>query len=211
MWTGFGSHRGMEAARAKRVFTELEKWSEIRRLVLAEGRGKRSVCRQFGVHWDTPNKILGHAAPPGYRQARARPKPRIGPYLAIIDRILTDDRQAHPKQRHTAKRIFDRLREERGYAGGYTAVKDAVRAWRCRHAEVFVPLKHPPGEAQVDFGTAEIILDGVPIKAALFVMTLPYSDAIFCCLYPRECTEAYAPFQHLTTSGPQRSASSRAS
>ncbi|MCZ6755930.1 MAG: IS21 family transposase [Gemmatimonadetes bacterium] len=169
----------------------METWSEIRRLVLAEGHSKRSVCRRFGIHWDTLNKILGHAGPPGYRQTQRRPRPRIGPHLAIIDRILIEDRGVHRKQRHTAKRIFDRLREEHGYAGGYTAVKDAVRAWRCRHAEVFVPLKHPPGEAQVDFGTAEVILDGVPIKAALFVMTLPYSDAIFCCLYPRECTEAF--------------------
>ena len=56
---------------------------------------------------------------------------------------------------------------------------------------VFVPLAHPPGEAQVDFGHAEITLDGVPAKAALFVMTLPYSDALFCCAFPRECTEAF--------------------
>ena len=52
-------------------------------------------------------------------------------------------------------------------------------------------LKHPPGEVQVDFGTDEIVLDGEPIKAALFVMTLPNSGAIFCCVYPRECIQAF--------------------
>jgi transposase len=54
-----------------------------------------------------------------------------------------------------------------------------------------VPLAHRPGEAQVDFGEAEILLDGQATKVALFVMTLPYSDAIFCCAFPRECTEAF--------------------
>ena len=70
-------------------------------------------------------------------------------------------------------------------------VKVAVRAWRTRIAEVFVPLAHPPGEAQADFGHAEVILDGRPTKVAVFVMTLPYSDAIFACTFPRECTEAF--------------------
>jgi transposase len=88
-------------------------------------------------------------------------------------------------------RIFRRLRDEHGYPGGLTVVKDAVRAWRRRHAEVFVPLAHPPGEAQADFGEAEVTLDGRPTKVAVFVMTLPYSDAIFCCAFPRECTEAF--------------------
>ncbi len=72
-----------------------------------------------------------------------------------------------------------------------TVVKEAVHALRPQHAEAFVPLAHPPGEAQVDFGHAEITVDGVPAKAALFVMTLPYRDALFCCAFPRECTAAF--------------------
>jgi len=66
-----------------------------------------------------------------------------------------------------------------------------LRSWKLRSAEVFVPLAHPPGEAQVDFGEAEVTLDGRPTEVALFVMTLPYSDAIFVCAFPRECTEAF--------------------
>ena len=58
------------------------------------------------------------------------------------------------KQRHTAKRIFERLRDEHGYAGGYTVVKDHVRIARASGRETFVPLAHPPGHAQVDFGEA---------------------------------------------------------
>ena len=88
-------------------------------------------------------------------------------------------------------RIYRRLRDEHGYEGKLTVVTDAVRAWRLRHAEVFVPLAHPPGEAQADFGHAEVVLEGRPTKVAVFVMTLPYSDAIFACTFPRECTEAF--------------------
>ena len=97
----------------------------------------------------------------------------------------------HRKQRHTAKRIFERLRDEHDYDGGETIVKDAVRSWKQQNREVFLPLSHPPGEAQVDFGFADVWLDGELTKVALFVMTLPYSDAIFMQAFPRECTEVF--------------------
>ena len=70
-------------------------------------------------------------------------------------------------------------------------VKDAVRSWKQSHQEVFLPLSHPPGEAQVDFGEATIQLNGVQSKVALFVMTLPYSGVIFIQAFPRECTETF--------------------
>jgi transposase len=173
------------------VYTDMENWAEIRRRVLVDGLSKRAACREYDVHWDTLRKILGHATPPGYRRAVPRPRPKIGPFLDVIHRILEDDRKAPKKQRHTAVRIFERLRDEHGYGGRPTVVKQAVADWRRRSAEVFVPLVHPPGEAQVDFGEAEVSLDGQATKVALFVMTLPYSDAIFCCAFPRECTEAF--------------------
>jgi transposase len=173
------------------VLTDMENWAEIRRRVLVDGLSKRAACREFGIHWDTLQKVLGHAEPPGYRRAAPRPRPKLGPFLPVIHQILEDDRKAPRKQRHTAVRIFERLRDEHGYGGRPTVVKQAVADWRRRSAEVFVPLAHPPGEAQVDFGEAEVTLDGRPTKVALFVMSLPYSDAIFCCAFPRECTEAF--------------------
>jgi transposase len=175
----------------ERVFTSMEIWVEIRRRVLKGELGKRAACREYGIHWDTLRKILEHAEPPGYRRHEARSKPKIEPYLPIIHEILQADRQAPRKQRHTAKRIFDRLRTEHEYQGGYTIVKDAIRAWRQTHKEVFIPLTHPPGEAQVDFGFADVLLEGVLTKVALFVMTLPYSDALFIQAFPRECTESF--------------------
>jgi transposase len=159
--------------------------------VLAEGRSKRSACRRFGIHWDTLNKVLEHSEPPGYRLGKPRAKRKIGPYLEIIDQILRQDQGVHRKQRHTKRRIFERLRDEHGYPGGYTAVKEAVRERERQRREVFMPLVHPPGEAQVDFGFADVIHDGRTTRVALFVMTLLYSDAVFCCVFPRECTEAF--------------------
>src|SRR3954462_2716656 len=168
----------------------MENRAEIRRRVLADGLSRRAACREFDIHWDTLKKILDHPEPPGYRRTAPRPHPKLDPFLPVIHQILEDDKKAPRKQRHTARRIFERLRDEHGYRGGLTIVKEAVAARRLRSAEVFIPLAHPPGEAQVDLGEAEIQLDGESDKVALFVMTLPYSDAIFVTAFPRECTEA---------------------
>ncbi|MBA4188752.1 MAG: hypothetical protein C0467_12205 [Planctomycetaceae bacterium] len=95
------------------------------------------------------------------------------------------------KQRHTAHRIWQRLRDEHAFTGGYTVVKDVVRELKVGTKEEFLPLTHPPGEAQVDFGFAEVVITGVPTQVALFVMTLPYADAVYCQAFPRECTEVF--------------------
>ena len=83
------------------------------------------------------------------------------------------------KQRHTAKRIYERLRDEYGFAGGITIVTDYVREKKRRSREVFVPLAHPPGHAQVDFGEAVGVIGGVRRKLHYFAMVLPHSDALF--------------------------------
>ena len=80
---------------------------------------------------------------------------------------------------HTAQRIFERLRDEHQYAGGYTVVRQFVAKERLRQQEVFIPLAHPPGHAQVDFGEADIYLGGVKTRIHYFCMDLPHSDAIF--------------------------------
>ena len=169
----------------------MQEWTEIRRKVLVEGASKRSVCREFGIAHKTLQKILANIEPPGYRGAAARPKAKLGPYLGVIEEILLTDRDAPPKQHHTAKRIFERLRDEHGYEGGITQVKEAVARHRRHGREVFVPLSHPPGEAQFDFGQATVEIAGVRRKAAFAVMSLPFSDAFHVSAYPRECTETF--------------------
>ena len=169
----------------------MQEWTEIRRRVLVEGASKRSIRRDFGVGWETLQKILRSTEPPGYRQSTARAKTKLGPYLPVIEEILASDQTAPPKQHHTAKRIFERLRDEYGYPGGITQVKEAVARHRRHAQEVFVPLSHPPGEAQFDFGHATVEVAGVRRKAAFAVMSLPYSDAFHVSAYPRECTETF--------------------
>jgi len=169
----------------------MNEWTTIRRRVLVEKVSKRSVCLEFGIGFRTLEKILSHASPPGYRREAPRDKPKLGPFLPVIEEILEADKTAPAKQRHTAKRIFERLRDDYGYEGGITQVTETVAAARRHNKEVFVPLSHPPGHAQYDFGEAVVIIAGERVKAALSVMTLPYSDVFHVSAYPRECTESF--------------------
>jgi transposase len=169
----------------------MDQWTEIRRKVLVEGASKRSIHRDYGIGHKALAKILANAEPPGYQMKEVRRQPVLGPHLATIDQILADDKAAPPKQRHTARRIFDRLRDEYGYTGCYSQVQTAVKNAKAYSKEAFVPLSHPPGHAQFDFGEATAVVAGERVKAALGVITLPYSDTYFLSAYPRECTETF--------------------
>jgi transposase len=173
------------------VYADMERWTEIRRNVLTGAMSKREACRHYDIHWLTLKKILAHEEPPGYRRVRPPRRPKVDPVLPIIQAILDADATAPKKQRHTAHRIWQRLRDEHAFRGGYTVVKDAVRELRAGRQEVFLPLAHPAGEAQVDFGFAQVVLGGVTTEVALFVLSLPYADAVYCQAFPRECTEVF--------------------
>ncbi len=172
------------------MYTDMKWWTKIRLEVLREESSKREILRREGIHWETLKKITTHSEPPGYRLQHPRPKRKIGPYLEQIAQIIKSDKSLPKKQRHTAKRIYERI-VEMGYAGKYTQVKEAVREIKRVKQEVFMPLVHRPGEAQVDFGYALAKIGGVLRKVAFFVMALPYSDAFFVMAFERECTESY--------------------
>src|ERR1039457_7258539 len=141
------------------MYRNMEDWAKIRIKVLVDGVSRREILRETGMHWLTLKKILENSEPPGYRQQEPRPRKKLGPYLERIKQILKEDQTMPRKQRHTAKRILERLRAE-GFTGGYTVVKDAVRELTQRNQEVFVPLVHRPGEAQGDFGHALANVNG---------------------------------------------------
>jgi transposase len=172
------------------VYTDMKKWKEIRFAVLRGEKSKREILRREGIHWETLKKILEHPEPPGYRLSEPRLKPKLGPYRERIAQIIEEDRLLPKKQRHTATRIYERIKEI-GYQGGYTQVREAVREIKRVTQEVFMPLIHRPGEAQVDFGYALARISGELRKVAFFVMVLPYSDAFFVMAFERECTESY--------------------
>ena len=169
----------------------VESYAAVRRFVFVEGHSRREAARVFGLNRETVAKMCRFSLPPGYTRKEPAAKPKLGPLLPVIDAILEADRTAPVKQRHTAKRIFERLRDEHGFAGGYTVVKDHVRLCRARGRETFVPLAHPAGHAQVDFGEAVDVIGGVRQKIPFLCMDLPQSDACFVKAYPRETTEAF--------------------
>lgn len=169
----------------------VELYGRVRRYVLVEGFSRREAARFFGIDRETVAKMLKHAVPPGYRRELPPRKPKIDPYRGVIDHILETDRTKPRKQRHTALRIFQRLRAEHGFTGGRTIVKDYVQAWYEHTREVFVPLTHDPGHAQVDFGEAVVVIAGRECKAHFFALDLPHSDAGFVIAYPAETSEAF--------------------
>ena len=123
----------------------VESYAAVRRFVFVEGHSRREAARVFGLSRETVAKMCRFSLPPGYTRKEPAAKPKLGPLLPVIDAILEVDRTAPLKQRHTAKRVFERLRDEHGFAGGYTVEKDHVRSCRARGRETFVPLAHPPG------------------------------------------------------------------
>ncbi len=152
---------------------------------------ERSAARHFGISRESVKKMLSFSVPPGYRRTAPINRPKLDGFTEIIDQWLRDDVGRPRKQRHTAKRIFERLRAEHGFAGGYTIVKDYVREHRRRSREMFVPLHHPPGHAQADFGEALVEIGGVEQKAHFFALDLPHSDACYVRAYPAATAEAW--------------------
>ena len=169
----------------------VDTYFRVRRACLVEGMSVREASRVFGLHRDTVRKMLANATPQGYTRKGPPRKPKLEPFTGVIDAILEADSRAPRKQRHTAKRIFERLRDEYGFEGQQTIVKDYVREHRRRVGEMFVPLSHGPGHAQCDFGEALAVIAGVERKVHYFVLDLPHSDGCFAKAYPGETTEAF--------------------
>ena len=96
---------------------QVEIYGRVRRAVRVEGRSQRAVAREFGLSRETVRKMLLYAVPPGYQRQQPIKRPKLGPWLGVIDAILSDDKQRPAKLRHTAKRIFDRLKEEHEFTG----------------------------------------------------------------------------------------------
>jgi len=164
---------------------------KVRHAHFEDGLSGRQIARDFGISRDSVSKMLAYSEPPGYRRTAPIKRPKLDPYSAQIDLWLAEDKTRPRKQRHTAKRIFERLRDECAYDGGYTIVKDYVRTKKRGGKEMFVPLSHPPGHGQADFGEALVVIGGIEQKAYFFAFDLPHSDACYIRAYPAANTEAW--------------------
>ena len=169
----------------------MDLYLKVRRAHFEEGLSGRQIARDFGISRDSVSKMLAYSEPPGYRRTAPILRPKLDPYVSQIDEWLSEDLLRPRKQRHTAKRIFERLRAESEFDGGYTVVKDYVRTKKRGSQEMFVPLSHPPGHGQADFGEALVVIGGVEQKAYFFAFDLPHSDACYVRAYPSANTEAW--------------------
>jgi len=170
---------------------QVDLYGRVRHSVLIEGISQREAARIFGIDPRTVAKMLAFSVPPGYRRQQRVCRPKLDAFTGIIDQILEADKLVPKKQRHTSKRVFERLRDDHNFIGGITIVKDYIFTAKQRQQEMFIPLTHPPGHAQADFGEALAVIGGVEQKIHFLVMDLPHSDACFLKAYPAETTEAF--------------------
>ena len=165
--------------------SRVEQFEQIRRDRDREGLSIRGLAMRHGVHRRTVKQALASPLPPARRTPVGRPAPRLGAYRAVIDAWLLADQDAPRKQRHTARRIYQRLVDEHGADVAESTVRQYVRT-RKRElgfavGDVFVPQVHAPGvEAEVDWGQAVVVLGGVAVRVHLFVMRASFSGAAFC-------------------------------
>lgn len=172
--------------------SRVELFEQIRRDREREGLSKRALAAKYGVHRRSVRQALESAVPPPRKRPAGRPAPVLGPYREWIDEILIADRRAPRKQRHTARRIWRRLVDERGAVVAERTVREYVAARRRElgePGEVFVPQIHQAGmEAEVDWGEAEVVLAGRPTTVQLFYLRPCFSGAEFCMAF-RRCTQ----------------------
>jgi transposase len=173
----------------------VEQFEAIRRDHAREGLSIRELARRHGVHRRAVRQALESAVPPPKRPPVSRPAPKLGAFRAVIDEWLEADREAPRKQRHTARRIWQRLVEEHGAEVSERQVCRYVRERRRvlgDVGEVFVPLATDAGvEAEVDWGQAKILLRGELVDAHLFLMRPCFSGASFVCAFASETQQAF--------------------
>jgi len=166
---------------------------QIRRAYYIEGKSIRQIQRETGCHRQTIRKALEDGTVPRYTLKQSRPCPVLDPVKPIIDQWLAEDQHRPPKQRHTAKRIYERLTTEYGFQGAESTVRRYVGQRRKEmRAQVFIPLSYTPGQtAQVDFGEAQVIIAGEKLTAQLFCLRLGYSKQPFVTALPTQAQEAF--------------------
>ena len=165
----------------------VDHYESIRRAYHIEGKSRRQIARELGHSRKTVSKALKYSTPPPYSPRRVQPHPVLGHFTAIVDRWLEEDRRRPRKQRHTMRRIYERLKEEHGYTGSYVTVTRYINKVKPASQEVYAPLSFALGEeGQVDWGQAKAILDGEETTFHLFCMRSCASGASFVRAYRYE-------------------------
>jgi transposase len=156
-----------------------------------DGMTIRQIARTFHVSRRKVREALASPEPTPYTRTKPPLAPVLGAFTAIIDQVLRDDRDAPPKQRHTAAQLFRRLQDEHGYPGSYPTVRRYVAAHRRRSSPTFIPLAHPPGHRlEADFGHIHVDFPDGRHLVPFLVTVWAYSNTPFVIALPTERTEA---------------------
>ena len=171
----------------------VEDYREVRRRWLA-GESQRGIARALGISRNTVKKYCEGSNVPWERKSYVRKATILTPEVRgfIEECLKTDEVEGRPKQEHTARRIYRRLVEEKGYQGGESTIRRAVHEIKGKTREAFVPLAFEPGDAmQIDWGECGIYLNGEKLTVYLFCARLCYSDAPFVIAYRRQNSESF--------------------
>jgi len=164
----------------------------IRKKHFIEGWSIRKIGRNLDISRQTIRKALQDSNIPQYNLTKKRPSPVLEPFKKTIREWLTQDESAPPKQRHTARRIYSRLRDEYGFTGGESTVRVFVQKEKNHHLEMFMPLSAYWGEqAKVDWGRAKVYLQGKLTEVSLFCLRMKASLVPFVWAAPTEKLEAF--------------------
>ena len=170
----------------------VEKKEEIRRAYFLKKKSIRGISRELGYSRKTIRKAIEDPGVSAYRRTAPIIHPVLGPVIPLIDNWLKEDESQPKKQRHTARRVWTRLKEEQQFTVGESTVRRYVRGKRLVIPEVFVPLVYQPGQdAQVDWGEAKVKINGEEVIVQFFALRLCYSGACFVVAYPNQKQEAF--------------------
>lgn len=156
----------------------------IKNIKKYQGKSLRAITRETGYAFETVKKYIEMKDFNDQPKKRKVGETKMDPVKEIVDRWLTDDLSAPPKQRHTAKRIYDRLKEEHGHIfdACYKTVSNYVREKKKKllnKTNGYIPLDHKPGEAQADFGEVQFYENEKLVKGKYIVLSFPYSNASY--------------------------------
>ena len=168
----------------ERSMLTMDKINDIRFRFFAKGENVTQIANSVQLDRRTVQKYIDRS---DFNEPKPKPAseqrfcPKLEPYKSIIDKWLQEDKQAPRKQRHTAKRVFNRLKSEiKGFSCSYRTVATYYAA---KHKEFFkelnsgfLPLEHKPGEVQVDFGAANFYENGRCVSGKYLEVSFPYSN-----------------------------------
>ena len=176
------------------MIIDVDLYGRIRDMYVNQNKSQRAIARELGISRNTVKKYCGGDHVPWERQTYERESSVVTKEIKDFIRqcFAQDQAENLPKQRHTARRIYERLRDEKGFTGAESTIRRVVREIKQPVKEAFVPLEFDPGEAaQVDWGEATVYLKDAKTKVQLFCFRLCYSADIFVKAFFRQNQESF--------------------